>query len=73
MGVVSVRIPDSLKEKMKEVDLNWSDEIRKFIEQKVKEYRKKKALEEIRTRLERLPAAERGTAVKYVREDRDKH
>ncbi|ASI98379.1 type II toxin-antitoxin system VapB family antitoxin [Thermococcus celer] len=71
MEVLSIRIPRELKRKMKEVDVNWSEEIRKFIEAKVREYRKKKALEEIDKMLAGLPETEKGTARKYVREDRD--
>ena len=71
MEVVSFRIPHELKRKMKKVDINWSEEIRKFIEAKVREYRKKKALEEIDIMLANLPKIEKGTARKYVREDRD--
>jgi len=69
--VVSFRIPPELKKKMKEIDINWSEEIRKFIETKIREYRKKKALEEINAMLSNLSGAEKGTAEKYVREDRD--
>lgn len=69
--VVSFRIPPELKKRMKEIDINWSEEIRKFIETKIREYRKKKALEEINAMLSNLPGAEKGTAKKYVREDRD--
>jgi len=35
MAVISVRVPDELKEKMKKYDINWSKEIRRFIEQKM--------------------------------------
>nr|WP_231487605.1 hypothetical protein [Archaeoglobus fulgidus] len=55
---------------MKEIDINWSGEIRKFIKTKIREYRKK-ALEEINAMLSNLSGAEKGTAEKYVREDRD--
>ncbi|USS41778.1 hypothetical protein NF865_02125 [Thermococcus aggregans] len=71
MEVVSFRIPPELKRKMKKVDINWSEEVRKFIEAKVKEYMREKALEEIDAMLASLPEAERGTAKKYVRDDRD--
>ncbi|ADT85059.1 type II toxin-antitoxin system VapB family antitoxin [Thermococcus barophilus] len=71
MEVVSFRIPPELKKKMKDVDINWSEEIRKFIEAKVREYRKKKALEEIDMMLANLSKTEKGTARKYLREDRD--
>lgn len=70
-NVVSFRIPPELKKRMKEIDINWSEEIRKFIEAKSREYRKKKALEEINAMLSNLSGAEKGTAEKYVREDRD--
>nr|CCE70589.1 TPA: hypothetical protein PAB1598.2n [Pyrococcus abyssi GE5] len=62
MEVVSFRIPRKLKKKMKDVVINWSEEIRKFIEAKVREYKKKKALEEIDMMLANLPKTEKGTA-----------
>ena len=71
MEIVSFRVPKKLKEKMKEVDVNWSEEVRGFIERKVKEYMRKKALDEIETMLSGLPPAKKGTAESYVREDRD--
>ncbi|HII61037.1 type II toxin-antitoxin system VapB family antitoxin [Pyrococcus horikoshii] len=71
MEVISFRIPSELKKEMKKIDINWSEEIRKFIEAKVREYKRKKALEEIDAMLENLPRTEKGTARKYVREDRD--
>jgi len=73
MEVISFRIPSELKKEMKKIDINWSEEIRKFIEAKVREYKRKKALEEIDAMLENLPRTEKGTARKYVREDRDSH
>jgi len=60
-----------LKKAMKEIEINWSEEIRKFIEAKFREYKRKKALEEIDTMLAGLSKAKRRTASSYVREDRD--
>ncbi len=71
MDVISVRVPKELKKMMKEVDINWSEEIRKFIEKRVREYRRLKALEEIDSLLSDIPEAEIGTAKDYVRDDRD--
>lgn len=34
MDVISIRIPKELKKSMKEIGINWSEEIRKFIEMK---------------------------------------
>ncbi len=71
MEVISIRIPRELKKSMKEIEINWSEEIRKFIEKKVREYKRVKALEEIDAMLANLPKAEKETAKNYVREDRD--
>jgi len=71
--VVSFRIPKHLKEKMKKIDTNWSEEIRRFIELRVKEYTRRKKLEEIDEMLKGIPRTEKGTAAKYVREDRDSY
>ena len=71
MDVVSFRIPKDLKKSMKEVEVNWGEELRKFIEKKIREYRRMKALEEIDKMLASLPRTKKGTARNYVREDRD--
>ena len=71
MDVISVRVPKELKRLMKQIDINWSEEIRRFIERKVKEYRRLKALEEIDSLLSDVPTAKAGTAKSYVRDDRD--
>ena len=47
MEVVSFRIPKKLKRDMRRAGINWSEEIRKFIEATVREYVGRKALEEI--------------------------
>ncbi|ASJ09167.1 hypothetical protein A3L11_07965 [Thermococcus siculi] len=71
MAVISVRIPDELKAKMKELDVNWSEEIRRFIEKKIREEEKEKTLREMHELLAGGTPAEKGTAAKYVRDDRD--
>jgi len=73
--VISVRIPKKLKEKMDELRdmVNWSGEIRKFLEKRVEELHRRRVLEEIRKVLEKIPEAPKGTAAKYVREDRDSY
>lgn len=73
--VISLRIPRKLKEKMDILknDVNWSEEIRKFLQIRVEELYRRKVLEEIRKVLEQIPESPRGTVVKYVREDRDSY
>jgi len=71
MEVVSFRIPKDLKESMKDLKINWSEEVRRFIEAKIREYRRRKALEGIDHMLRNIKGPEKGTAERYVREDRD--
>lgn len=73
MEVISFRIPKELKERIKDVDLNWSEEVRRFIEERMREYKREKALREIDAMLKDVSSSERGTASRYVREDRDSH
>ncbi len=73
MEVISFRIPKELKKSIKEVDINWSEEVRRFIEDKVREYKRGKALEKIDSMLKNVPPSEKGTASRYVREDRDRN
>jgi hypothetical protein len=56
---------------MKELDINWSEEIRKFIEERVFRAEKQKKLDEIHRLLSGGTPADEGTARKYVRDDRD--
>ena len=71
MDVISFRLPKKMKEDMKKVDINWSEEMRKFIERTVRKYRKEQSIKKIDSLLKILPGADKGTASKYVREDRD--
>ena len=70
---VSFRIPRELKRKMDELRglVNWSEEIRRFIERRVKEYEQLRAIEELEEIIRSIPAVPKGTATRYVREDRD--
>ena len=70
---VSFRIPKKLKEKMDALrgTINWSEEVRKFIENRIREYEQARAIEELEKIINRLPEVPKGTVTKYVREDRD--
>lgn len=71
MDVVSFRLPKEIKEEMKKIDIKWSEEIRKFIEMRIKKYKKEEAIRKIDNILKMLPETPKGTASRYVREDRD--
>ena len=70
--IISVRVPKKLKKRMDKLRdmVNWSEEIRKFLEKRVEEFHRRKVLEEIRKVLEEVP---KGTVTRYVREDRDSY
>ncbi len=72
---VSFRIPRELKERMDRLrgKVNWSEEVRRFLEERVREYEQLEAIRELEEALKTLPQAPRGTALRYVREDRDSH
>lgn len=71
--VISIRVPKRLKEEMDRLRdrVNWSEEIRKYIETVVREYKRLQAVEEVERELASVAPAPRGTAAGYVREDRD--
>jgi hypothetical protein len=73
MSVVSVRVPRELKEKMQKYrdKINWSEEIRRFIEDKILEAERENTLSKLEELIKQLPTVPRGTAARYVREDRD--
>jgi len=73
MDTISFRVPTKLKEDMKKIGVNWSQEMRKFIEGRVRQSKKEEAIKKIDSVLDILPGAEKGTASQYVREDRDSH
>ncbi len=41
MAIITVRVSEEIKKKMKEVNINWSEFIRKAIEDKIYEEKKK--------------------------------
>jgi len=73
MSVISVRIPRELKEKMDSLKgvVNWSEEIRRFIERRIREVEQERAIEELEELIRKLPVMPKGYVVRYVREDRD--
>jgi len=73
MSVVSVKVPQKVKEEMQSMkdSVRWSEEIRGFILGKIEEERRKESVrnaEKILKGVRRLP---KGTAAGLVREDRD--
>lgn len=74
--VVSFKIRKDLKRKMEELKdrVNWSEELRRFVELRIKEMEAKESKERIREKLRKAPwSLRKGTSARLVREDRDSH
>jgi len=71
--IVSFRIPKQLKERMDKLrgKVDWSEEVRRFLEEKVREYEQLEAIRELEEAIRSLPKVPRGTALGYVRGNRD--
>ena len=70
---MSFRVPRELKRRMDGLRkyINWSEELRKFVEKKVKEYEQQRAIEELEEIIRSMPPTPKGASAIYVREDRD--
>jgi len=66
----TIRIPQELKEKMKELKAEWSEEVRGFIEERVKHLELIRAIEEIEARAENRRVKVDSTIL--IREERER-
>jgi hypothetical protein len=76
MSVVSVKVKREIKEKMLKYkeNVNWAEEIRKFIEMKIREIEAEENIKRICEILSKIEfRAAKGSSVEMIREDRDSH
>lgn len=66
----TVRIPRGLRERMRGLDVEWSEEVRGFIEERIKRLELMKALEEVGSRAEERAVSVDSTML--IREDRER-
>jgi hypothetical protein len=73
MNVISFRIPGKLKKKMDSLRgvVDWSEEVRRFIEKRVREIEQERVVGELEKLIQELPPAPKGYAARLVKEDRD--
>ena len=71
--VLSIRVPRELKRALKELEgvFDWRREVIKFLEERVRYYRRLLLLQEFEKKLEMHPVLPRGAAVEAIRGDRD--
>ncbi len=72
--VISIRIPKDLKERMDRIrGVNWSELIRKFIEDKVVQYEIEMILKRVDDHLRDVPELPQGTIARWLEIDRESH
>jgi hypothetical protein len=72
--VVCVRIPRELRERMRRLkDVNWSDVIRRFIEETVSRYEVEEVIRRVEEDLRDIPELPPGTVSSWVRVNRESH
>jgi hypothetical protein len=69
--VVSIRVPKELRDKMRKYNVDWSEEIRRFIEERIKNLELLEILDNIEGRAARRRVAV--DSVKLLREAREEH
>jgi len=70
--VIGVRIPRRLKEELEELGINYTEEIRQYLEQRVREERAKRLIERIEVFRKRIKPIEENLSAMLIREDRDR-
>ncbi len=76
MSVVSVKVKKEIKEKMLKYKekVNWAEEIRKFIEMKIREIEAEENIKRVCNALSKIEFhAAKCSSVEMIREDRDGH
>ena len=68
--VVHIRVPRRVKEKLEEYGVNISEEVRRFLEARLRQIELEKILDEIEEELAEAPQVSDST--RLIREDREK-
>jgi hypothetical protein len=70
--VVSVKVPERLKKKMKKIDVKWGDILRRAIEKEVRQHERKKAVSDLLEFTKQRARNESGkSVVDFLRETRE--
>jgi len=72
---ISFKVSRQIKEKMVELSskIEWPEEIRNYIMERIKQVERQKAIEETEKMLENVRPAPEGTSTRLLRENRDSH
>lgn len=68
--VIGVRIPRKLKEELEELGIDYAEEIRQYLEKRVREERAKRLLDKIESFRKKINVIDDNLSAKLIREDR---
>ena len=71
--VIGVRIPKRLKEEIEKLGINYSEEIRQYLEKRVREERARRLIARIEALRKKIKPIEENLSAELIREDRDKN
>ncbi len=71
--VIGVRIPKRLKEEIEKLGINYSEEIRRYLEKRVREERARRIIARIEALRKKIKPIEENLSAELIREDRDKN
>ncbi|ADI32024.1 type II toxin-antitoxin system CcdA family antitoxin [Staphylothermus hellenicus] len=71
-SVISIRIPRRVKEELKRLGINYSNEVREYLIKRVREERGKRLIEEIDKLMKSIGLVEDNLSARFTREDRDR-
>ncbi len=69
--VIGVRIPRKLKEELERLGIDYVNEIREFLEKRVREEKARRLLQRIEEFRKSVQIVERNLAAELIREDRE--
>ena len=70
--VITVKIPQEMKKKMKQIDVNWSEYIRDCVQKKINQEKMKAAFEKLDEIRKRSKPTSNEEIVSWIREDRER-
>ncbi len=69
--VIGIRIPRKLKEELEALGINYAEEIRRYLEKRVREEKARRLIEEIESIRKNIRYIDENLSAKIIREDRD--
>lgn len=69
--IIAIRVPKELKRKLRELNIKYSEEVRKFLEELIRRETVKRSVSRALEIQKKVKKIEGNLAVEFLREDRD--